>query len=341
MNKKPHLWIKIIRGCNLIPRVGLYCWISAALVMVAHGPCPAELVDRIAVVVNDDIILLSDLQKALIPVVVTLKRQGYSQSEQIRILAEQRKRIREQLIYDKLTEQQVARYGIEVGDDELDATIERIREANQMSKENLLRALEMDGLTYDDYRRQIKEKLLQNKLVNLQVKSKIVITDADIEAYYDAHISQYASQNKYRLRHILIKVSPEAGQVEKMRIHQHVQNIYQRLKDGESFAKLAGLYSNAPTAADGGSLGVFEAKMLSENIRNAIEGLESGQYSNVLDTDQGYQIFYVDEIIIKGGKTLEEVKQQIQEKLYAEDVENKFNTWIEALRQRSHIQIIE
>ncbi len=331
----------ILNRCNCVRRAALFSWICTSLVLGGFVPCSAELVDRIAVVVNDDIILLSDLQQALIPAIVTLKKQGYSQSEQVRILADQRKRIREQLIYDKLTEQQVARYGIKIGDKELDATIERIRQANQMSKDELLRALEMDGMSYDEYRKQIKEKLLQNKLLNLQVKSRIVITDADIKSYYESHISQYASQTKYRLGHILLKVSQTADQIEKMRVSQQIQDIYQRLQDGELFAKLAGLYSNAPTAANGGSLGVFEAKMLSENIRQAIQGLKNGEFSKVIDTDQGYQIFYVEEVIITGGKTLEEMKAQIQEKLYADDVEKKFNTWIEALRQRSHIQIIE
>ncbi len=327
--------------CNCVRKAALFGWICTSLVLGGFVPCSAELVDRIAVVVNDDIILLSDLQQALIPAIVTMKKQGYSQSEQIRILADQRKRIREQLIYDKLTEQQVALYGIKIGDKELDATIERIRQANQMSKDELLRALEMDGMSYDEYRKQIKEKLLQNKLLNLQVKSRIVITDADIKSYYESNISQYASQTKYRLGHLLLKVSQTADQIEKMRISQQIQDIYQRLQDGEPFAKLAGLYSNAPTAANGGSLGVFEAKMLSENIRQAVQGLKNGEFSKVIDTDQGYQIFYVEEVIITGGKTLEEMTAQIREKLYADDVEKKFNTWIEALRQRSHIQIIE
>ena len=107
------------------------------------------------------------------------------------------------------------------------------------------------------------------------------------------------------------------------------------------FENLAQQFSDAPTAASGGRLGVFGTHLLTEDIRKAIEGLQAKQYSPAVETEQGYQIFYVEDIIHSGGKTLEEVTPEIRDKLYAEGVDRKFNTWLEDLRGQSHIQILE
>ena len=301
----------------------------------------AQLIDRIVVVVNDDIILMSDLDQVLSRVKAALEEQGYPKAEQNRILQSQRGKALEQLIYDKLSDQQVRRRNLNVQDAAVEATIARIRSANKLTEEELRRALELDGMTYEAYRKQIKEKMLRAQLVNREVKSKIVITDIDIKAYYDAHIEQYTGSVKYDLRHILLRVSRDAGPSEKTRVLDQMQIVRERLEAGESFEEMAKRFSEAPTAAQGGKLGVFGTHLLTEEIRNALENTPAKDFSGVVETDQGYQIFYVEEIVNTGGKTLEEATSEIREKLYADVVDQKFNTWIEDLRKRSHIQILD
>ena len=139
----------------------------------------------------------------------------------------------------------------------------------------------------------------------------------------------------------MIKTPAPSGAAGNEKSLKEIENIYQRLKEGESFKKLAVQYSEAPSAKRDGDLGVFDISILSDQIRQAVEGLEVNQFSNVVDTDQGYQIFYVEEIIHSGGKPLEEVREEIQDKLYADVVDRKFNEWIKDLRERSHIEIID
>ena len=314
---------------------------ALVLLLAVSGSLRAKVVDRVVAMVNNDIILLSDLQPSLEAVAGTLDKQGYSPSEKKEILSEQRKRILDQLIYDKLTDQQVKRNNIKIGDEEVDATIDRIRTVNKMTDEDLRRALELEGLSYEKYREQIKERMLRTRLVNREVKSKIVVTEEDARAYYNSHQKEYGGQTKYRLRHILIKTPAPSGAAGNESSLKEIKNIYQRLKAGESFEKIAAQYSEAPSAERNGDLGVFDISILSDQIRQAVEGLEATQFSDVVDTDQGYQIFYVEEVIHSGGRPFEEVRAEIQEKLYADVVDRKFNEWIKDLRERSHIEIID
>jgi len=311
------------------------------IVFILVGGLRAKLVDRVVAIVNNDVILLSELNQTLTTISANLDKQGYPESQKDQILKKQRSRILEQIIYDKLTDQQVQRHNIKIDDSEVDATIQRIQKINKMSDDALRRSLELDGLSYDDYRKQIKDRMLRARLVNREVKSKIVITDEDIKAYYEAHLDEYGGHTKFELSHILIKVSPTADSTEKERARQKIDNIYKQLQDGAVFEKLAAAYSEASSAAGNGQLGVFDRNILSKPIKQALNGLKPKQFSKVVESDQGYQIFYIESIIQSGGKGIDEVRADIQEKLYADVVDQKFNEWIKDLRQRSHIQILE
>lgn len=318
----------------------IWCFWSAAI-LFWPGSVRAEIVDRIVAVVNDDIILASELDQVLKPLEASLKNQGYGADERQRLLDSQRRKMLERLVTEKLTDQQVRRHNLKVTEAEVDATIQRIRTANKLSEQELRHAIELDGMTFDTYREEIRDKVLRARLVNREVKSKIVITDEDIKSYYNAHKDQYVGSTKYDLRHILLRVSPEANQAEKERVKAQIDLLRKRLRAGEPFDKLAGLFSEAPTASQGGRLGVFGTQLLTEEIRQALKGLDAKQYSQVVETDQGYQIFYVEDIISTGGKTLEQATPEIYEKLFAEVVDQKFSTWIDDLRKRSHVQIME
>jgi len=305
------------------------------------GTARADLVDRVLVVVNDDIILLSELEEVMSTLKTSYAKRGVSPMEQQRLMDEQRPTILEKLIHDKLTDQQVARHKLEVDDKELDATIGRIRSANKLTEEEFRRAVELEGLSYETYREQIKDQLLHSRLLNREVKSKIVITDTDIKQFYDAHIDRYTGSTKYKLRHILLKLEPGAPGFQKARVSEEIDVIRKRLQDGEPFEKLAQQFSDAPTAANGGRLGVFGTNLLTEEISAALKGLQPREFSSVVETEQGYQIFFVEDILQTGGKTLEEASPEIRDKLYADVVDQKFKGWLEDLRKRSHIKILE
>jgi peptidyl-prolyl cis-trans isomerase SurA len=307
----------------------------------------SEMVDRVVAVVNDDIILNSELEEAMAPVRRQLAQSGYSTNQQSLALAEQRPLILDQLITEKLTDQQVARFQIQISEAEINATIERIKKMNGLSDAQFLQKLELDGKSYDAFRSEIKQQLLRTKLVNLQIKSKIVITDDDVKAYYEKNQRQYAGQTKYHLRRILVKVlnsgDSNSGQgiQNQKSASDRIERILERLKAGDSFAQLATTYSDDRSAGEGGDIGVFETRLLASNIQNILAGLEKGQFSPVIETEQGYQILFVEDVIRSEGKPLAAVKTEIQDKLYAEIVDQKFQNWLKTLRDQAHIQILE
>jgi len=305
------------------------------------GNARADLVDRVLVVVNDEIILLSELERVMSTLKTSYENRGVSPVEQRRLLEGQQPQVLEKLIRDKLTDQQVAHHKLTVNDDEVEATIGRIRDANKLTEEEFRRAVELEGLQYETYRKQIKDQLLRTRLLNREVKSKIVITETDIKQYYDAHIDRYTGSVKYELRHILLRLAPGAPDSKKKRVSEEMKLIRQRLQDGEPFEQLAEQFSDAPTASSGGRLGVFGTHLLTEEIRGALKGLKPKEFSPVVETDQGYQIFFVDDILQTGGKTFEEATPEIRDKLYADVVDKKFKAYLEELRKRSHIQILE
>jgi peptidyl-prolyl cis-trans isomerase SurA len=322
---------------NNVVTMGIFLLIGILSPSVAR----TEIVDRVAAVVNNDIILQSEVDRLMAPIQTTLRQNGYFDNQIVSILSEQRPRVIEQMIFEKLTDQQAERNKIQIGDAEVNNHIRRMMEINGLNDQSLRQMLEVDGISYEEYRKKIRDQLLRTKLVNYEVKSKIVITDLDIKAAYDKNNERYSGVTQYHLRHILIKVPADAGKKQREFLLQRLQLVHSRLRAGESFAQLAIENSEAGTASRGGDLGFIESRLLAEPIRLGLKGLKNGQVTEVIDTEQGYQIFRLEESKTTGGKTLEEARGEIQDKLYAEIVDQKFKNWLKDLHQKAHIQIIE
>lgn len=296
-----------------------------------------EVVDRVVAVVNNDIILLSDLEEKLAPYAKKVQAAGYSAEKEREMLYKVRSEILDSLIDQKLTDQEVKKYGIEIGENQIDRTIERVKEANFYTDEELREGLRKEGLTLEDYRERIREQLLRTELVNRQVKSKIVITEEDVRNYYETNADVYGEEKKYHLRNIIMQVPEYATAQEKSTIEGKMASVLAQLKSGKPFAEAAREYSEA-LADEGGDIGNFSLDALAPEIREAVRTLSPGEFTGVMETDLGFQIFYLEEILEAGGRPLAEVEEEIQEKLYQEAVNKAFRTWLEDLRKQSHIK---
>jgi peptidyl-prolyl cis-trans isomerase SurA len=252
-----------------------------------------------------------------------------------------REKVLNGLIDQKLTDQEIKRANIDVSEAEVDATIERIKESRFLTDEELRQVLKQQNLSMEEYRSQIKTQILRTKLINIEVKSKIVITQQDVAAYYKDHSEIYGGEKRYHLRNILMKPPMMPSETEEKAFREKMASIVKDLKNGASFAEMAREYSQSPLAADGGDLGAFELKALSPQIRDAVKDLKPGQFTEILSTDQGYQLFYIEDILESPAKPLKEVSGEIREKLFNEIVDSKFQSWLADLRKRSHIRIIK
>jgi peptidyl-prolyl cis-trans isomerase SurA len=301
----------------------------------------ADIVDRIVAIVNDDIITLFELNRSLRPYADKIEELGYTPDREKQMLFKVREEILNKLIDEKIKDQEVKRFNITVDEQEVDKTIERIKESNFYTDEELREVLTADGITMEEYRERIKEQLLRSKLVNIEIKSKIVITQEDIRSYYESHSEKYGGEKKYHLRHILMAISLLATESERLKVKKNMEDVLGKLKDGEPFETMVAEYSESPLASEGGALGSFSLKALSPQLQEAVKDLKAGEFTPVLDTDQGYQIFLVEKITATPGKPIEEVSPEIERILFNEIVNKKFQSWLEELRERAHIKVVK
>jgi len=301
----------------------------------------AIVVDRIVAVVNDDLITLYDLNKTLQPYEENIKALGYTPERERETLFKLRTDLLKRLIERKLTDQVIRRNNIEVSEEEIDAALERLKASRSLTDEDLRAGLAQQGLTLEEYRKNVKQQLLRNKLVNREIKSKIVITEDDIKNYYNAHREKYAGQKKYHIWNIFIRLPDFADESTKGHALEKMEAVITQLKQGRTFESLAAEDSDSPMDPQGADLGLFQLDELSPQLQKAVGVMKAGDFSPILKTDMGYQIIYVQKIAETDAKSLAKVKSEIQDALYNETVDNKFQAWIEELRRRSHIKIIK
>lgn len=305
----------------------------AALLAKAALVNGAELVDRVVAVVNDDVILLSELETTIQPYLKRLAEAGYPPEKERQMRFKVREEILSQLIDRTLTDQEVRRIGLNVEPDEIDKAIERVKQAHMLTDETLRQAIAKQGYTLEQYRENVRQQILRSKLVNREIKSRTVITAEDVKAYYESHPEEFSGERQYHLRNILVPRDALDLETRKAQIREDLAN-------GMPFDEAARRYSKAAQAAEGGDLGQFPLSRLAPQIQSAVAPLAEGRYTDWLDTDQGFQLFYVEKILGAEGKSLEAVSAKIEETLYRQSVDEKFRSWLDELRKSSYIRTI-
>jgi peptidyl-prolyl cis-trans isomerase SurA len=308
-------------------------------ILMAGAVRAEEIVDRIVAVVNNEVITYLELQQELKPYEMKIKSMGYGEEEEIQTLYKIREDIINRLIDEKLADQEIAKNKITVSEAEIDASIERIKASRMWSDEDLRKALEVEGMTMQEFRQTMKEQALRNQLVGMEVRSKIVITKEEVRDYYDRHAEVYQGELTYHLRTIIIAIPPEEEGGEAA-AGTKIEMIMQKLKDGESFESLAREYGAASLAENGGDLGKIKYSDFSPQIKAALEGLGQGDVTDVLKTDRGFQILFVEEIVTAGGTPFEEAFPEIEEKLYNAAIDKNYVEWLEELKRQAHIKIV-
>ncbi|MEE9496132.1 MAG: SurA N-terminal domain-containing protein [Desulfobacterales bacterium] len=301
----------------------------------------AVVVDRIVAVVNDDLITLFDLNQDFKPYEANIKALGYTPERERETLFKLRADLLNQLIEKKLSDQAIKKNNIEVSEQEIDSALERLKESRSLTDEDLRAGLARQGLTLEEYRKNLKQQLLRNNLVNREVKSKIVITEDDINGHYDAHREKFAGESKYHIWNIFIRTPEFADESTKRRALEKMEAVITQLTQGRSFESLAVDDPDSSMAPKGADLGLFKLDELSPELQEAVRGMKAGDFSPILKTDMGYQIIFVQKIVETEPKSLAAVKSEIHETLYNEAVDNRFQKWLEDLRKRSHIKIIK
>jgi len=293
------------------------------LYLILAFPVGARVIDRIAAVVNDEVITLSELDEACLPLFQKYLRVVTDPIEEEKIVRKIRKQVLERLIEEKLVEQAVKKYHIKVTDEEVEAFIKHIQE--RMGGEKAFQEfLDSQGLSLREYRETVREQLKKMKLVQGSVQARIVITDEDLRRYYREH---YLSEKN----RVYVLAAIITGSEEK------IKKAAEELKRGEDFSAVARKYSEVPGSGEG--LGGFKLDELTPEVRKVIAQMKAGEISSPIQVGSKWQIFKVLAIKEKAAVPFEKVKEKIYQTLFQKELDEYIQQWIKDLKERAFIKV--
>jgi peptidyl-prolyl cis-trans isomerase SurA len=306
--------------------------------LVYHQLVSAEIRNRVVAIVNNEVITLYELNTKTRE--LTGSDPADLELKDKKKYLETRRKILDLLIEEKIANEKTQELGIKLTPKEVDVAIEKIKKDNHLTHEDLIANLKKQGMSYESYREIIKNDLERMQLINLEVKSKIIIREEKIREFYDEHKDQFSSQEKVHLAGIFLGQKDPSNQRETRSLHEKAQTIFNRLKTGEDFGELAKEMSQGPGAKEGGDLGFFKTTELDPRLQEAIKELPEDSISEPIITPSGIQIIKLLERQKGRTKPLEEVKNAIYGILYQEEVNKRYSSWIKKLREKAYTKII-
>ena len=298
-----------------------------------------QIVDGIAAIINDEIITISEVREAM-----GLELEGLRQQHSGRTLQHQTtqlySRTLSNLVNLRLQLERARKLNLQVDDEDVARHIEALKKQNQVSSEQLEQLLQSRGLTLEIYRQQVREGLLVAKVVNAEVRSRLVVLDTEIQEVYQRRQEQYRVPGELTVSHILFLVSPQAASEEVERARQKAVVVMQKLQAGGNFAELARQYSDGPSAEQSGLLGTFRSGELLPGFEEAAANLQPGQISDIVRTRVGFHIIRVESRQEGAYKSFETVREDIKAELLQTKTEQKYQEWLDSLRQSAYVKIL-
>lgn len=311
-------------------------WISSLTLIVGLSCAAAEIVEEIIAVVNDDIITLSQFKKYN-DSVYNMLRQQYQGEEFDREYLKARGEILNTMITDLLLLQAAKQKQFNVTE-QTKAAIGNIKKENNIdSDEQLRQELQRQGMEYEQFVQQIEENLMRQAIILNEVDRSIVVDEAEVVNYYKLHPEQFVDPVQYKLRGIYLAAESRG----KPELEAKEQEISARLKGGADFAALAGELSDSPLKESQGDLGTIEKGHLDKTLGEAVEKLKTGEVSSWVQAKNGWYLLKVEEKKESRQKAFEEVKKDVEQKLFQEKRVKKLNEYLKQVKEKSYIKIIK
>lgn len=318
-----------------------------ALMSLTGAAYPKETIDRVVAIVNDDVITLSEVREMALSINPT-STEAIDEST-----------VLQQMIEQKLFEQEAQKLGITVSEAELDASIEMVKKKFNLNDQQMEEVLKKQNLTPETFREQWRHQTLGNKLLDSQLKNKIVITEEEIDSYYVQNYGGNASASgpvstaipteQVKIAHILISTkTPDA--------EKKAEEVAKLAKSGQDFGELAKEYSDDELSADkGGDLGYFKKGDLIETLETAVETTSVGSITGPVESPAGYHIIKVlertepektkTEKAEKDSGSSEKIamdektKKEITDILYRQKAEAQLKKWLDSLKENAYIEV--
>ncbi len=306
----------------------------------------AEVVDKVVAVVNDEVITLSELEEETSSVFRSITENNPGVPA-VGALEQAREVALNGMIERRLIHQKATRYNVNVSEEDIEAAYENVRNGMSLTPTDFKEKLEKSGLTDESYRNKLKSQILQSRLLSFDVRSKIVVTEEMILDYYDEHYTSRVDQGSYYLLQIGCSWDKSDNAEElaaaKRATKEKTERILGLARKGQDFRSLAEKFSELPSAVDGGDIGVFTLDEMAPAMREAIESLQPGDISEIIETPAGYQFFKLlsgEEKALVVTAALETVKEEIRGKIFEEKLQTAYSEWVRKLKEDAYIQIL-
>ncbi len=310
---------------------------AAAALLLVPGTAGAVTIERVVAVVNEEVITLSEVQEEGRAAAARLASAGEDPSLPDPTAPE--RRVLEQLIERRLLLQEVSREGVRVEATEVTAAVEDLKARNGLPDEAALEAaLRGERLTLPQFRRRLQDQLAIGRLLARKVRGSVILTDAELETYYRTHPQEFTQTGQVQLRHLLVAV-PKVGDPEaEAAAASRTAEALEALMAGAPFAAVAARYSDAPTAAQGGELGVLRQGELAPELERVAFALLPGEMSTPIRTAAGYNI-----LLVEARETpvlpYPQVREGIRDRLFRQKAQKRYQDYLAELRQKAFIEI--
>jgi parvulin-like peptidyl-prolyl isomerase len=298
--------------------------LGCALILWPVTTSAGRVEDRIVAVVNSDLIMLSDVKHELEPEQERLRRQLRGDELAHRLKVAEYMALTK-MIERRLQLQEAKARGVDVSEQEVKQAVEQMkRQGEQVEVSNPVNA------------RDVRDQLTLLKVVDREVRSGVMVGDAEMKRYYQEHRDRFALPEEYTLSQILIQPRSSEDTTDAL---NKARRVMEELKRGEKFEDLAVQYSDGLDASRGGRLGFVRQGELIPAIERAIATLPPGGISDIIETAEGFHIIRVEEKKPKQFRPFEEVKFEIQGLVFQQKSEDVFQSWLVDLKNKAYIEI--
>ena len=306
------------------------------LCIVGSVSISQAVVDRIVAVVNQEVITLFEVENRL-----SLPEEKSGEGDRLEKkhrAYEFRRKALDQLIEERLIDQEVKKAGIKISGKDIDAAVEEIRRRNNVSPEEMAQALAKEGLTLETLKKQIEIKLQRMRLIQWAIKVDPKTGEKQFRDFYQRNIERYRGAESYRAAHILFVIPKEATSEAIREIRKKSQLTLEKIKGGADFSEMALLYSDDVSAKDGGDLGYFKRGDLLPAFEKEAFRLQVGEVSGLVRTEFGFHIIKLTDHK-SGVLPFEEVREKVQADYYDTEMETALKKYLTTLREKAIIEI--
>jgi len=288
----------------------------------------AATVNKVAAVVNGNMITVHDLQKIIKPELVRANIDPRNPANQAAIDSMIRRAL-DMEIFDILIAEEAARLKLTVSDTEIEGEIAAIMANSRLSKQDFERQLSQEGLTVDGLRKRISKNILRQKLMGMMVGRKVVITPEEIKEYYEKNIKYFSQNSAVNLALIIYPNNVNA------------EDWAKKIKDKKvTFQEAAKSVSIGPNPENGGDVGQIPFKEISLVLRTQLNSIEPGQISNIFTlNDRKAQLYFKSKTKASGTAKLEDMSKEIEATLREPRTMERFNEYQQQLKDKAVIDI--